>query len=133
MSFCRYKSFYETVVRADLLSKMQYKNVHMIPKVTQVSVSGATHAALGKGLDHPVASAQEDPGPERAEWAAAKRALPQTMPGGARAAQQALGEAVMAEEEITIRISLGAGSATETVWTSDLSHEYVTINAEYRT
>ena len=57
MSFCRYKSIYETVVRADLLSKMQYKNVHMIPKVTQVSVSGATHAALGKGLDHPVASA----------------------------------------------------------------------------
>ena len=46
---------------------------------------------------------------------------------------EAGGEAVMAEEEITIRISLGAGSATETVWTSDLSHEYVTINAEYRT
>lgn len=43
------------------------------------------------------------------------------------------GEAVMAAEEISIRISLGAGEASETVWTSDLSHEYVTINAEYRT
>jgi large subunit ribosomal protein L5 len=53
----RYRTFYETVVRADLLSKMQYKNVHQIPKVTQISVSGATHAALGNGLDQPVASA----------------------------------------------------------------------------
>lgn len=43
------------------------------------------------------------------------------------------GATVMAEEEITFRIHLGAGDATETVWTSDLSHEYVTINAEYRT
>ena len=57
MSFCRYKSFYETVVRADLLSKFQYKNVHQIPKIKQVAISGATHAALGKHLDHPVASA----------------------------------------------------------------------------
>jgi len=54
---CRYKLFYEHVVRADLLSKFQYKNVHQIPKVTKISVSGATRAALGKGLDHPVASA----------------------------------------------------------------------------
>ena len=53
----RYKLFYQQVVRADLLSKLQYKNVHQIPKVTQISVSGATHAVLGKGLDHPVASA----------------------------------------------------------------------------
>ena len=43
------------------------------------------------------------------------------------------GSAVMACEEITIAIDLARGSATETVWTSDLSHEYVRINAEYRT
>ena len=43
------------------------------------------------------------------------------------------GSAVMAEEEITIRIELGRGSCSETIWTTDLSHEYVKINAEYRT
>ena len=43
------------------------------------------------------------------------------------------GQAVMDLEEITIKIVLGRGQASETVWTSDLSHEYVTINAEYRT
>lgn len=43
------------------------------------------------------------------------------------------GAAVMADEEITITVDLNAGAAAETVWTSDLSHEYVRINAEYRT
>ena len=43
------------------------------------------------------------------------------------------GTAAMAAEEIVIRVVLGAGEATESVWTSDLSHEYVRINAEYRT
>ncbi|SNS24181.1 bifunctional glutamate N-acetyltransferase/amino-acid acetyltransferase ArgJ [Pseudomonas segetis] len=43
------------------------------------------------------------------------------------------GAAVMAEEEITIRIELGRGATSETIWTTDLSHEYVKINAEYRT
>jgi len=46
---------------------------------------------------------------------------------------EAAGQQVMDREEITIRITLARGSATETVWTSDLSHDYVTINAEYRT
>jgi len=43
------------------------------------------------------------------------------------------GQQVMDKEEITIRISLDRGDKAETVWTSDLSHDYVTINAEYRT
>ena len=43
------------------------------------------------------------------------------------------GAAVMAREEITIRIELGRGNCSETIWTTDLSHEYVKINAEYRT
>lgn len=43
------------------------------------------------------------------------------------------GAAVMAQEEITIRIELGRGACSETIWTTDLSHEYVKINAEYRT
>lgn len=43
------------------------------------------------------------------------------------------GQAVMDREELTIRINLGRGSALERVWTCDFSHEYVTINAEYRT
>jgi glutamate N-acetyltransferase/amino-acid N-acetyltransferase len=43
------------------------------------------------------------------------------------------GSLVMAQEEITIRIELGRGDCSETIWTTDLSHEYVKINAEYRT
>jgi glutamate N-acetyltransferase/amino-acid N-acetyltransferase len=42
------------------------------------------------------------------------------------------GQRVMKQSEITIRVVLGRGEATETVWTCDLSHDYVTINADYR-
>ena len=42
------------------------------------------------------------------------------------------GSAVMAQENITICIDLARGQVHETVWTTDLSHEYVTINADYR-
>ncbi|WP_192036615.1 bifunctional glutamate N-acetyltransferase/amino-acid acetyltransferase ArgJ [Halomonas sp. YLGW01] len=53
---------------------------------------------------------------------------------GGRAAcyTEEAGSAVMAREEIRIRIRLGRGEARATVWTSDLSHDYVTINADYR-
>jgi glutamate N-acetyltransferase/amino-acid N-acetyltransferase len=43
------------------------------------------------------------------------------------------GKRAMAKSEITVRVVLRRGSASATVWTCDLSHEYVTINAEYRT
>jgi len=42
------------------------------------------------------------------------------------------GQQVMSSEEITIAIDLGRGVAEVTVWTTDLSHDYVRINAEYR-
>ena len=42
------------------------------------------------------------------------------------------GQDEMDKEEILIHINLARGDAEETVWTSDLSHEYVRINAEYR-
>jgi glutamate N-acetyltransferase/amino-acid N-acetyltransferase len=42
------------------------------------------------------------------------------------------GKAEMQKSEIDIRIVLNAGKAKATVWTCDLSHEYVRINAEYR-
>lgn len=42
------------------------------------------------------------------------------------------GQRVMKHNEITVRVVLGRGYATDTVWTCDLSHEYVTINADYR-
>ena len=38
----------------------------------------------------------------------------------------------MAKDEYDITIDLGRGSSQETIWTSDLSYEYVRINAEYR-
>lgn len=53
--------------------------------------------------------------------------------GRASTYTEAQGAAVMAEAEIQIRIELGRGQCSETIWTTDLSHEYVKINAEYRT
>jgi glutamate N-acetyltransferase/amino-acid N-acetyltransferase len=42
------------------------------------------------------------------------------------------GQRVMKQSEITVRIGLGRGDASDTVWTCDLSHDYVSINADYR-
>ena len=54
---------------------------------------------------------------------------------GGRAASytEAAGEQAMAAEDISIHISLNRGTVEETVWTTDLTYEYVRINAEYRT
>jgi len=46
--------------------------------------------------------------------------------------QEADGQRVMQAAEITVKIDLGRGSAEQTMWTCDLSHEYVSINADYR-
>jgi len=55
--------------------------------------------------------------------------------GGGRAESytEAAGKEVMSRAEIPIRVVLGAGDARAEVYTCDLSHEYVRINAEYRT
>jgi len=42
------------------------------------------------------------------------------------------GQRVMKQSEITIRVKLARGNATATIWTCDLSHDYVSINADYR-
>jgi glutamate N-acetyltransferase/amino-acid N-acetyltransferase len=42
------------------------------------------------------------------------------------------GQRVMKQEEIAVRVDLGRGAAWATVWTCDLSHDYVSINADYR-
>jgi glutamate N-acetyltransferase/amino-acid N-acetyltransferase len=42
------------------------------------------------------------------------------------------GQRVMKQSEITVTVRLGRGEAVDTVWTCDLSHDYVTINADYR-
>ena len=42
------------------------------------------------------------------------------------------GQRVMQQSEITVRVLLGRGPVSDTVWTCDLSHDYVTINADYR-
>lgn len=54
---------------------------------------------------------------------------------GARAESytEAAGQKVLAKEEFTITVKLGRGKHVETLWTCDFSHDYVTINAEYRT
>ncbi|MFO7642122.1 MAG: bifunctional glutamate N-acetyltransferase/amino-acid acetyltransferase ArgJ [Candidatus Competibacteraceae bacterium] len=43
------------------------------------------------------------------------------------------GQAVMQRPEITVRVELGRGEAAARIWTTDLSYDYVRINAEYRT
>jgi glutamate N-acetyltransferase / amino-acid N-acetyltransferase len=43
------------------------------------------------------------------------------------------GQRVMKEKEITVRVQLGRGSESATVWTCDFSYDYVKINADYRT
>ncbi|EYC50418.1 ornithine acetyltransferase [Hylemonella gracilis str. Niagara R] len=42
------------------------------------------------------------------------------------------GQRVMKQSEITVRVVLGRGQAEDTVWTCDFSHDYVSINADYR-
>jgi len=46
---------------------------------------------------------------------------------------EVMGQNVMGEEEITVRVTLNRGGEQATVWTTDLSYDYVKINAEYRT
>ncbi|HQR51764.1 MAG TPA: bifunctional glutamate N-acetyltransferase/amino-acid acetyltransferase ArgJ [Burkholderiales bacterium] len=54
--------------------------------------------------------------------------------GGGRnpAYREADGQRVMQQSEITVRVELHRGDASATVWTCDLSHDYVSINADYR-
>lgn len=54
---------------------------------------------------------------------------------GARAVayKEEAGKQAMTPEDIDIRVSLNRGKASETVWTTDLSYDYIRINAEYRT
>jgi glutamate N-acetyltransferase / amino-acid N-acetyltransferase len=42
------------------------------------------------------------------------------------------GQRVMRQQEISVRVTLGRGTSRATVWTCDLSHDYVRINADYR-
>ena len=54
--------------------------------------------------------------------------------GGGRAAayREEDGKRVMAKPEIAIRVALGRGDASARLWTCDFSHDYVSINADYR-
>jgi glutamate N-acetyltransferase/amino-acid N-acetyltransferase len=45
---------------------------------------------------------------------------------------EADGQRVMKQSEITVRVVLGRGDVADTVWTCDLSYDYVKINADYR-
>jgi glutamate N-acetyltransferase/amino-acid N-acetyltransferase len=52
--------------------------------------------------------------------------------GGRPAYREEDGQRVMKQSEITVRVNLNRGSASTEVWTCDLSHDYVSINADYR-
>jgi glutamate N-acetyltransferase/amino-acid N-acetyltransferase len=43
-----------------------------------------------------------------------------------------MGMRVFAKQEFTLVVDIGLGDASATVWTGDLTHEYISINAEYR-
>ncbi len=55
-----------------------------------------------------------------------------TQGGRNPAYEEADGQRVMKQSEITVRVDLGRGSASDTVWTCDFSYDYVKINADYR-
>ena len=59
----------------------------------------------------------------------------QVVEAGGRASDytEEAGQEVFAKAEFTITVELGRGDCSEHIWTCDFSHEYVTINAEYRT
>jgi glutamate N-acetyltransferase/amino-acid N-acetyltransferase len=54
--------------------------------------------------------------------------------GGGRAPEyrEEAGQRIMKQQEITVRVALNRGSSESTVWTCDFSHDYVSINADYR-
>ncbi len=56
MTVSRYRLFYESVIKPELLAKMQYKNVHMVPKMQHITVSMSTRMKP-TGLDSPIPSA----------------------------------------------------------------------------
>jgi len=58
----------------------------------------------------------------------------QVVDNGARSASytESAGQRVMKNDEIAVRVTLGRGDAAATVWTCDFSHDYVSINADYR-
>jgi glutamate N-acetyltransferase/amino-acid N-acetyltransferase len=64
--------------------------------------------------------------------AAGKSALVSEQGGRASSYREEDGSAIMQNPEITVRVNLGRGSATATVYTCDLSYDYVKINADYR-
>ena len=47
--------------------------------------------------------------------------------------QESLASAAMQQEAFTVTVDLGRGAGEATIWTCDLGHDYVRINAEYRT
>ena len=53
--------------------------------------------------------------------------------GRDQAYEEKLGQRVMSQQEITVRVILNRGDEQTTLWTTDLSYDYVRINAEYRT
>ncbi len=53
--------------------------------------------------------------------------------GAPVACDQAALASLFRDREITVRLELGQGKANATIWTCDLSHDYVTINGRYRT
>ncbi len=62
-----------------------------------------------------------------------QRALPLVRGGSPTAYRESEAAAIFARAEILVQLDLGQGRAEDIMWTTDLTHDYVTINADYRT
>lgn len=124
-------------------------------KVVEVRVEGARTVAQARKVAFKVADSKlvktaffgEDPNVGRFMMAVGNAGVPvveETIDvalggvkvvraGVAVGTREAAAAKVMRQPSFTVRISLGMGSARASVWTSDLGHEYVRINSDYRT
>nr|VFJ94754.1 MAG: glutamate N-acetyltransferase [Candidatus Kentron sp. H]VFJ95647.1 MAG: glutamate N-acetyltransferase [Candidatus Kentron sp. H]VFK01885.1 MAG: glutamate N-acetyltransferase [Candidatus Kentron sp. H] len=93
--------------------------ITLVPQATDTSFDNRQRPIDSRG-DHPPRAAPDDV----CIVASGMRAQAYTEEQGQR---------VMQAPDITVRIALGRGMENTLVWTCDLSHEYVRINAEYRT
>jgi glutamate N-acetyltransferase/amino-acid N-acetyltransferase len=125
-------------------------------KFLTVTVTGAASTAAARAVAHTVAGSSlvktalfgQDPNWGRIIAAVGRAGVPlevhrltidlgevRIVEQGARAAtyREELGAAVMQQKEIVVRIDLHQGHAEQTVWSCDLSYDYVRINADYTT
>ena len=70
--------------------------------------------------------------PAQLQFVVAQAAMVRHVRSSDPAYAEEVGSAYMKRPEIVIAVDVGVGPARDTVWTCDLTHEYISINADYR-